>query len=174
MLEGYMHLANLVLDFLVLVFVISGVAKLLDRLLFKHTLMMLPFMTGGLARLTSVMLPTGELLLALALYCNFKMAKLAAVALLLSFSAVAFAVRRRNIPCRCFGSIGGQTLSGHTVLKNAFLIALIGMTAWLDSRVAGVESLACIATMMVFGVAITKGVQNYKTITMLRIEGYLL
>src|SRR5437016_441320 len=84
--EGYLYLANQVLDFLVLLFVISGVAKLLDRLLFKHTLMMLPFMTGGLARLTSVMLPTGELLLALALYCNFKIAKLAAVVLLLSSS----------------------------------------------------------------------------------------
>lgn len=167
------YLLNVLLDFSVLLFVFSGVTKLYDRLLFKHTLLQFPFMSEPVAGAISYALPLGELVLAVFLYFNFGAAKWVAVSLLALFSAVAFLVRKRNIPCSCFGNIGGQTLSGYTVIRNAVLIGVVLSTAWLYGRVADGTSLAAVALIPVLYLIGRKALANRSSIRGLRERGIL-
>ena len=167
------HLLNGILDLMVLVFLFSGVTKLYDRLLFKHTLLLFPLMTPLVAVALSYAIPLGELVLAVLLYFNLAEAKWAAVALLALFSAVAFLVRGRNIPCSCFGNFGGQTLSAYTVIRNAVLIALVLSTLWLDARVADVTSLATVTLIPVLYLVVRKAVGNQSSIRALTERGTL-
>jgi hypothetical protein len=143
------YLLNTILDFTVLIFLFSCVSKLYDRMLFKHTLLMFPYMLPFIAVTISYVLPLGEFVLAILLYLNLVMAKYIAVLILTLFSVLAFLVRHRNILCSCFGNFGGQTLSSYTVIRNGVLILLVLSTLFLDDRVSDVTCLASVALMPV-------------------------
>ncbi len=167
------YLLNGILDLTVLVFLFSGVAKLHNRLLFKHTLLMFPFMTPLAAGAISYALPLGELALAALLYFNLAAAKWTAVGVLTLFSMVAFLVRRRKIPCSCFGNFGGQTLSSFTVIRNAVLVLLVLSTILLGDRVADATSLASVMLIPVLYLIARKAVVNRSSIRALTEQGIL-
>jgi hypothetical protein len=122
MLDGAsFHFAqHFLLDSLVIVFLVSGTAKLLTLPTFRFGLQLLPFMSARLAAVVSVALPVAELVLATFLFANHSWAKYAAIGMLIVFSGVAVVAvaMGRQVPCGCFGQLDGQTLSWRTVFRN--------------------------------------------------------
>ena len=131
---------HFILDGLVIVFLVSGTAKLLALPTFRFGLQLLPYMPAPLAAVVSVALPIAELILAIFLFLNQGWAKYTTIGMLLVFSGVAGVAvgMGRQVPCGCFGQLDGQTLSLRTIVRNGLLILLVvavlgfdGSTAWL-------------------------------------------
>ena len=121
---------------LAVVFVVSGVAKALDPAGTRQAL--LDFrVPSGLVPLMVLGLPAAELGTAalLVLPPTGRAGGLAAVALLLGFSAVVVSALRsgRAPQCRCFGSLSAARVSGWTLRRNGALLVL-GVGASSGSR----------------------------------------
>jgi hypothetical protein len=151
---------HLLLDSLVIVFLVSGAAKLLDLPTFRFGLQLLPFMTARVAAVAAIAVPLAELLLAVSLFLNGTGAKYAAIGMLALFSGVALVAVRmgRKVPCGCFGQLDGQTLSFRTVLRNGILIGMalsvLGLqhrTEWLlPPWQSGLCLLACLSLARIY------------------------
>ena len=112
---------------LAVVFIVSGVAKALDPAGTRQAL--LDFrVPSGLVPLMVLGLPAAELGTAalLVLPPTGRAGGLAAVALLLGFSAVVVSALRsgRAPQCRCFGSLSAARVSGWTLRRNGALLVL--------------------------------------------------
>lgn len=118
------------------VFVVSGVAKLLDRDGTREAVAGFG-VPAGLASPVALALAPAEMLVAALLLIppTRGIGLVAALVLLVAFTAaVVLAINAGRRPdCRCFGRIGGADISGRTVARNAVLIAL---------AVAGLAALA--------------------------------
>jgi Methylamine utilisation protein MauE len=151
---------HFLLDLLVILFLVSGTAKLFAWHTFRFGLQLLPFMTTPVATVVAIALPIAELALAACLYMNFSWAKYAAIGLLLVFSGIAaLAVgMRRHVPCGCFGQLDGETLSWRTVLRNGILILIVvgvlgfeRRTEWLlPTWLTGVFMLCALSLLRVY------------------------
>jgi drug/metabolite transporter (DMT)-like permease len=127
---------HFLLDSVVIVFVVSGTAKLLALHTFRFGLQLLPLMPAPLAAMVSFALPIAELVLAAFLFMNHSWAKYAAIGMLIVFSGVALVAvgMGRQVPCGCFGQLDGQTLSLRTVFRNGFLILLVVAVLGFERR----------------------------------------
>jgi Methylamine utilisation protein MauE len=127
---------HFLLDGLVIVFLVSAIAKLLALHTFRFGLQLLPFMAAPLAAVASVAVPVAELLLAVFLFLNHGWAKYAAISMLIVFSGVALVAigLGRQVPCGCFGQLDGQSLSWRTVLRNGLLILVVVSVLGFEAR----------------------------------------
>ena len=162
---------HFLLDGLVIVFLVSGAAKLLARDTFRFGLQLLPFMPAPLAAVVSTTLPIGELALAIFLFLNHGWAKYTAIGMLTVFSGVALVAMGmgRQVPCGCFGQLDGQTLSLRTVVRNGLLILLVvavlgfeGRTEWL------LMSLWPTGLLLLAGLSVVRIYRNQQLIVGLR------
>src|SRR5215468_8231948 len=78
------------LDAVVIVFLVSGAAKLLGLRTFRFGLQLLPFMTSPVATVVSIGLPLAELAVAIGLFLNQAWAKYTSIGMLVLFSMAAW------------------------------------------------------------------------------------
>jgi hypothetical protein len=158
------------LDAVVIVFLVSGTAKLLGLQTFRFGLQLLPFMTSPLATVVSIGLPLAELAVAIGLFLNQAWAKYASIGMLVLFSGVASlaVLMGRQVPCGCFGQLDGQTLSMRTVFRNGLLILVIVATLGLESRAQWPFSLWPSALALLMGLSLVQAYQNHKSILILQ------
>jgi hypothetical protein len=158
------------LDAVVIVFLVSGTAKLLGLQTFRFGLQLLPLMTRPVATVVSIGLSLAELAVALALFLNFGWAKYAAIGMLLLFSGVAClaVLMGRQVPCGCFGQLDGQTLSMRTVLRNGFLMLIVVAALGLERRTDWMFSLWPSALVLLIGLSLVQAYQNHKSILILQ------
>ena len=130
---------------LVLVLVISAIAKLADPASTASAVRLLRLPEWLDPGFVSRALPTGEIVLALAVLSPWlplaRVAALAALALFVSYwviiaRAMTFSPRPS---CGCFGRIGDQRVTGKTVVRNTLLVVgsvvFLWMTWWQDTTV---------------------------------------
>jgi hypothetical protein len=158
------------LDAVVIVFLVSGTAKLLGLPTFRFGLQLLPFMTSPVATVVSIGLPLAELVVAIGLFLNYDWARYVAIGMLVIFSGVAcLAVfMGRQVPCGCFGQLDGQTLSMRTVIRNGVLALVIVASLGLERRTHWVFSLWPSALMLLIGLSLVQAYQNHKSILILQ------
>jgi hypothetical protein len=161
---------HFLLDSLVILFLVSGTAKLLGHRTFRFGLQLLPFMTAPVAAVVSIVLPIAELVLAIFLFLNFTWAKIAAIGLLVLFTAVALFVigMKRNVPCGCFGQLDGQNLSWWTVVRNTLLILIVVVVLGMERRTEWMLSLLPTVFVLLAGLSIVRIYQNQVLISGLR------
>src|SRR5262249_52942081 len=158
------------LDAVVIVFLVSGMAKLLGLQTFRFGLQLLPFMTSPVATVVSIGVPLAELAVAIGLFLNQARAQYASIVMLVLFSAVAglAVLMGRQVPCGCFGQLDGQTLSVRTVLRNGLLILVIVATLGLEPRTQWLFSLWPSALALLIGLSLVQAYQNHKSILILQ------
>jgi hypothetical protein len=158
------------LDAVVIVFVVSGTAKLLGLQTFRFGLQLLPFMTSPVAAVVSIALPLAELAVAIGMFLNEAWAKYTSIGMLVLFSMVAWmaVLMGRQVPCGCFGQLDGQTLSMRTVIRNGFLILVIVASLGLERRTPWVLSLWPSALVLLLGLSLAQAYQNHKSILILQ------
>jgi hypothetical protein len=161
---------HFLLDSLVILFLVSGIAKLFALHTFRFGLQLLPFMTKPVATVLSIAIPIAELVLAAFLYVNSTWAKYGAVALLVLFSGVALLAvgMGRKVPCGCFGQLDGQTLSIRTVIRNGVLILIAVGVLGLEQRTEWLLSLWPTAMVLLFGLSLASAYKNHRLILGLR------
>jgi hypothetical protein len=160
----------LLLDALVILFLMSGAAKLLDLSTFRFGLQLLPFMTAGVAAFAAVAVPVAELFLAVFLFLNVTAAKYAAIGMLTLFSGVALVAvgMGRKVPCGCFGQLDGQTLSFATVLRNGILIFMALSVLGLQDRTEWLLPLWQSGLCLLAGLSLVRLYKNHRLILALR------
>jgi hypothetical protein len=166
----YRFVQACLLDAVVIVFLVSGTAKLLGLQTFRFGLQLLPFMTSPVATVVSIGLPLAELVVAIGLFLNQAWAKYAAIGMLLVFSGVAClaVVMGRQVPCGCFGQLDGQTLSMRTVIRNGLLILVIVAGLGLERRTNWILSLWPSALVLLIALSLVQAYQNHKSILILQ------
>jgi hypothetical protein len=125
-MNSYAEIQEMSLATVGLTFLWSAIAKLMSRNDFKMTLWQIPYMPPALIPAVHLLLPPIEIGIAIGLICGQQIAKVAAIALLLSFCLLAIVVvkAKLKINCNCFGS-GDRSFSGWTILQNLGLSALV-------------------------------------------------
>ena len=113
------------------VFVVSGVSKIVARERFSQSLRQLGLVPEGVVPLVSILLPVGELGIALLLFLgrpwSLRIGAAACLILLLLFIAVAlFAIRRgkTDVECACFGPLSQSTFGAELIVRNTVLSVL--------------------------------------------------
>jgi hypothetical protein len=161
---------HFLLDVLVIVFLVSGTAKLLALHTFRFGLQLLPLMTPRVAAVISIALPVAEIVLAALLFLNQTWAKYTAIGLLVLFSGIALLAvgLGRSVPCGCFGQLDGQTLSWRTVLRNGFLIIIVAAVLGLERRTEWMLSLWLTGLFLLAGLCVVRVYQNHRLIVRLR------
>jgi hypothetical protein len=161
---------HFLLDSLVILFLVSGTAKLLSLHTFRFGLQLLPLMTAPVAAVVSIALPVAELILAAFLFLNHDWAKYAAISLLVLFSGVAVVAvaMGRKVPCGCFGQLDGQTLSWRTVIRNGFLILIAISVLGFERRTEWMLSLWPTGLILLAGLSLVRVYQNHRLIVGLR------
>jgi len=171
---------------LAVVFVVAGLAKLVDRAGSRQAL--IDF--GVPARLVtplSVLLPLAELAVAVALIptASAWWGALGALALLLLFvAAIGYNLARGRTPdCHCFGQLHSAPAGWSTLIRNVILAAVAGFVVGLGRTNAGasaigwlgnlaiVQRIELIAGALVVALLVIEG---WVIIQMLRQQGYLL
>lgn len=111
--------------FLVVVFSGAALAKLEDRGSFLRALSTIPWVSVGLARRLSRLIPVVELAIAVLLVVAPRIGAVAAVAALLVFTAVVTSelVAGRRFSCGCFGGGATTPADWKTVARNGLLVA---------------------------------------------------
>jgi hypothetical protein len=161
---------HLFVDALVILFLVSAVAKLLGLAMFRFGLQLLPFVTAPVAAVVSIALPIAELVVAVGLFLDQVWARWAALAMLLLFSAIALlaVAMGRQVPCGCFGQLDGQTLSWRTILRNALLILLVALVFTLQPRTDWALALWPSGLLLLVGLSLAQVYKNHRLILGLR------
>ena len=160
-------------DFVAIVFLLSGIFKLVGMRSFRLGLLLLPYMTETLAYAVSVLLPLVELALSILLFLNICLAKYAAIVLLALFAGVALLAIAygRSVPCGCFGSFSANTLSGATILRNLFLIGITLLLLAFRERSEWWLTPWQTAFAMLFVLIVVQGYKNNRLLRDLRKVG---
>jgi hypothetical protein len=166
----YRLLQACLLDAVVIMFLVSGTAKLVGLQTFRFGLQLLPFMTAPVATIVSIGVPLAELAVAIGLFLNQAWAKYTAIGMLVLFSGVAClaVLMGRQVACGCFGQLDGQTLSTRTVIRNVLLIVIIAGTLGLQRRTNWILSLWPSALVLLIGLSLVQAYQNHKSILTLQ------
>ena len=150
---------QIALDAMAVLFLASGISKLLQLRDFQIGLLYIPYVRISWSYVIGYGLPFLELALAVALYLNLWPAKLLAIGLLLSFCGVAAVVlhRRLRVSCHCFGVMGEEYFSSGTIKRNLVLILATAWTFGLGARVGLLLPAIVAATvwLIYFGVLTT-------------------
>jgi uncharacterized membrane protein YphA (DoxX/SURF4 family)/peroxiredoxin len=145
---------------LALVFIVSGVAKLLDRDDARQAMRNFG-MPGPLARVGGIGLPLAELLIA-ALLLPQRTAWLGATGalllLLMFIAAISYQLARGRRPeCHCFGALDAGPIGARTLVRNAVLSLLalaVAITGWRDAWTALVDASSTTVLILVLGVCL--------------------
>src|SRR5947207_4867925 len=137
---------------LAVIFVISGLAKLVDRPGSRQA--MLDFgVPAGLASPSALLLPLAELVVAGVLIPNMSAwwGALGALMLLLLFTAaVGYHLARGHTPsCHCFGQISSDPIGWSTLVRNLILSALVGIVVGFGRTSTGASVTDWLATTTV-------------------------
>ena len=137
---------------LAVIFVISGLAKLVDRPGSRQA--MLDFgVPAGLASPSALLLPLAELVVAGVLIPNMSAwwGALGALMLLLLFTAaVGYHLARGHTPsCHCFGQISSDPIGWSTLVRNLILSALAGIIVGFGRTSTGASVTNWLATTTV-------------------------
>ena len=130
------YVQTLILDGLAVIFLVSGVAKVLGLRAFREALLHIPYMPVIATCVVGYALPFVELAVAIGLFANSVWARLAAILLLGLFCAAATLaiLHRVRVPCNCFGPTGSDTLGSATIRRNLLLVGLTVATFGLGRR----------------------------------------
>jgi len=158
---------------LAVVFVIAGLAKLIDRSGSRQALIDFGIPVRFAPQL-GILLPLGELVIALALLpmATARWGALAALALLVLFTAaILLALARGKAPaCRCFGQISAAPIGAHTVVRNAVLLGLSAFVLVCGNR--GPSILAPLAALSLL--SLTEWLTLSATLSILLMGGALV
>ena len=137
---------------LALIFILSGLAKLVDRPGSRQA--MLNFgVPVRLATPFAVLLPLAELVVAGSLIPNVSAwwGALGALALLLLFTAaVGYHLMRGHTPkCHCFGQVSSEPIGWPTLVRNLILSALAGLIVGFGRTSVGINVLGWLGTTTV-------------------------
>ncbi|EYT48747.1 TlpA family protein disulfide reductase [Brachybacterium muris] len=119
---------------LMIVFAVSGAAKLGDRQGTQDAMVSLRLPLRALHPAAAALLPLGELLLAVLIWVPITALQVvvAVAQLLLCLAYLVIIVRAVRFPepvdCSCFGTLGAPTVSGATVARNVILVLLAVVT----------------------------------------------
>lgn len=155
---------QLALDAMAVLFVVSGVAKLLTLRDFQTGLLFIPYMRITWSYVIGYGMPFLELALAVSLYLNLWLAKLLAIGLLLSFCSVTAVVlhHRLRVPCNCFTGFGDEGFSIATIKRNGLLILITTWTFGLDDRIGLLLPPIAAATGWLLFLSVLTLSQNFK------------
>jgi hypothetical protein len=148
-MDALLLLARLLLA---LVFIVSGVAKLMDRAGSQQT-----FIDFGVpAKLTApsaILLPLAELAVAGALIpvMSAWWGAIGTIALLLLFIAgIGYNLARGRTPdCHCFGQIHAAPIGWPTLVRNLILAAVAGCIVWFGRTNAGMSTIGWLGTLAI-------------------------
>jgi peroxiredoxin/uncharacterized membrane protein YphA (DoxX/SURF4 family) len=158
---------------LAVVFVIAGLAKLIDRSGSRQALIDFGIPVRFAPQL-GILLPLGELVIALALLpmATARWGALAAFALVALFTAaILLALARGNAPaCRCFGQISATPVGAHTVVRNVVLLGLSAFVLIWGNR--GPSILAPLAALSLL--SLTEWLTLSATLSILLLGGVLV
>jgi peroxiredoxin len=171
---------------LAMVFVVAGLAKLVDRAGSRQAL--IDF--GVPARLVTplvVLLPLAELAVAVALIptASAWWGAIGALALLLLFVvAIGYNLARGRTPdCHCFGQLHSAPAGWSTLVRNLILAAVAGFVVGLGRTNAGASAIGWLGTLaiaqrieLIVGALVVAllVIEGWVIIQMLRQQGYLL
>ena len=171
---------------LAVVFVVAGLAKLVDRAGSQQAL--IDF--GVPARLVTplaVLLPLAELAVAVALIptASAWWGALGALALLVLFvAAIGYNLARGRTPdCHCFGQLHSAPVGWSTLIRNVILAAVAGFVVGLGRTNAGASAIGWLSTLaivqrieLIVGALVVAllVIEGWVIIQMLRQQGYLL
>jgi hypothetical protein len=161
---------HFLLDLLAIVFIVSGIAKLISLPSFRYGLQLLPLMTAPFAHAVAVGLPIAELILGASMFANATWSKYAAIILLVLFSGVALLAMRlgRRVPCGCFGQLDGEILSWRTVVRNGFLIVVVAAVLGLQQRSLWLLTVWRSGLLLLIALSLLQLYRNYQLIAGLR------
>lgn len=119
--------------FLITIFGVSGVGKLLHRSNFVHTLNQLQ-LSKWMPPVLSVLVPLGELLVCLCLLIPTAQVLGYGITLLLSMSFIWAGIRgigaKKQVDCHCFGQFLEEKLGWNTLVKAILLIVVSAYSLW--------------------------------------------
>ena len=171
---------------LVMVFALSGVAKLADRAGFRQVAIDFG-VPSPLATPLGIFLPLAELAVAAALIPTVTAwwGALGSLALLLLFTAAIGAnlVQGRKPDCRCFGRLHSAPIGWRTLARNGLLLALAAFVVWSGTENAGASAVSWMRDLsaaqllgFTFGliVLVLLGIQGWLLLHLLRRNARLL
>lgn len=150
--------------FVAMLFLYSGVAKLISLRSFIQDLLRVPYLPHRLSRVVGVAVPLAEIMVACFLVLNFAWAKIFTIALLLAFSGVAWIATTRNqkVPCNCFGAEASEHLSMGTVVRNTILATLTAVSMIVPAQHSPpLTEIHALMSFLLF-LAVNKAIQNYR------------
>lgn len=109
--------------FVAVLFLYSGVSKLSAVSAFSDDLRLIPYFPDRFARGAAITISSLETATGILILFDYPAAKLLAVALLITFCAVAWLaiVKDQRVPCHCFGIDHHDFLSWSTIVRNVLL-----------------------------------------------------
>jgi peroxiredoxin/uncharacterized membrane protein YphA (DoxX/SURF4 family) len=167
---------------LVVVFLASGVAKLVDRASLRRAFVAfgVPSKLLGVAPL----LPATELAIAILLVpdSSARWAGLAGLSLLLLLSAAVISnlAQGRRPPCHCFGNLSRAPISWRTLVRNGLLIGLAAIVVRGDgppsitARLAQLPLIDGVELVLLIGLLVLLAVFGLFSLNLLRQQGRLL
>jgi peroxiredoxin/uncharacterized membrane protein YphA (DoxX/SURF4 family) len=137
---------------LAIVFIVSGLAKLVDRAGSRQA--MIDFgVPAQLATPFGILLPLAELALVVALIprASAWWGALGALALLLLFIAgISYNLARGRTPdCHCFGQLHSAPIGWSTLVRNVILLAIAGYIVWFGRINAGLSAIGWLGALTV-------------------------
>lgn len=122
--------------FLITIFGVSGIGKLLHRSNFVHTLNQLP-LSRWMPPVLSVLVPLGELLVCICLIIPTVQAFGYGITLLLSMSFIWAGIQgmstKKQVDCHCFGQFLEEKLGWNTLVKAMLLIVVSAYSLWRNA-----------------------------------------
>ena len=171
---------------LAVVFVVAGLAKLVDRAGSRQALIDFGVPTRLVTSL-AVLLPLAELAVAVALIptASAWLGALGALALLLLFvAAIGYNLARGRTPdCHCFGQLHSALVGWSTLVRNLVLAAVAGFVVGLGRTNAGASAIGWLGTLAIAQrIELTVGalvvallaMEGWVVIQILGQQGYLL
>lgn len=117
-------------SFLAIVFLVSGVAKLLSRHSFYDTLLEIGLKENSSAKTVSWLFPLAEIVVAVLLLIERTRLTgaimiLAMLILFVMISIRALATKEKKINCQCFGNLVEESLGASTLIRSAVLFLCV-------------------------------------------------
>jgi uncharacterized membrane protein YphA (DoxX/SURF4 family) len=159
-IETFHELLAVLSAFVAILFIYSGIAKLLSLRSFSTSLLRVPYLPHRWSAVIGVLLPPIETLAGALMLFDWFWAKAAVIGLLLVFSAVAWVAHRRNltVPCNCFGVDSSEHLTAGTALRNAILAAITAVSIEVPGRhvppLTGIYGLTTLVLFLIVGKAV--------------------
>jgi uncharacterized membrane protein YphA (DoxX/SURF4 family) len=156
--------------FIGILFIYSGLAKLLTLRRFTDALLLLPHIPHRFAPSLATAIATLEVIAGLCAFCGLLWAKFLIIAMLVVFCVIAAMVRAsgQQIRCNCFGSQESELLSGRTISRNCVLLTITFAGLFSENTaptlLAGLHGLALLCLFL----SVTALLQNQVHATQLR------